>query len=808
MALKKSELYSSLWSSCDELRGGMDASQYKDYVLVLLFIKYVSDKYAGMPYAPITIPPGASFKDMVALKGKPDIGDQINKRIIGPLANANKLSDMPDFNEPGKLGNGKEMVERLTNLIAIFENKALDFSKNRAEGDDILGDAYEYLMRHFATESGKSKGQFYTPAEVSRVIAQIIGIRGAETASSTTVYDPTCGSGSLLLKVGDEAGTPVTLYGQEKDAATSTLARMNMILHNYSTALIEPGNTVANPKFKVGDALKTFDYVVANPPFSDKRWSTGIDPLHDPYERFQPFGTPPARQGDYAYLLHIVRSLKSTGKGACILPHGVLFRGNAEADIRRALVRKGYIKGIIGLPTNLFYGTGIPACIVVVDKQDAHARKGIFMIDASAGFMKDGPKNRLRAQDIHKIVDVFNRRLEVPKYSRMASVEEIEKNEFNLNLPRYIDSQQVEDLQDIQGHLCGGIPVRDVDALCPYWKVCPNLRQVLFNANRPGYVDLAVKKEAIKSTIYGHPEFTVFITGMNAHFASWRQKTEKTLRQLKAGCHPKEIIAVLSEDLLAHYTGKPLIDKYDVYQHLMDYWAETMQDDCYLIAADGWKAETYRVIERDKKGKEKDKGWACDLVPKTLVVARYFAGEQAAIDNLIAELETVTARMNELVEEQGGEEDAFSEARTYVPEGKEGKVTRTLVISRLKEIEGAKDTDGEADVLNDWLKLANKEADLKKRIRDAEADLDADAYKRYPKFTDTEVQTLVVHDKWLAALDAAIHGEMNRVSLALAERVKQLAERYETPMPQMINRVAELECKVNGHLERMGFSCR
>jgi type I restriction enzyme M protein len=191
MAIKKSELYSSLWQSCDALRGGMDASQYKDYVLVLLFIKYISDKYAGQPFAPITIPPGASFKDMVALKGKPSIGDDINKKIIAPLANANKLSDMPDFNDATKLGTGKEMVDRLTDLIAIFEGKALDFSKNRAEGDDILGDAYEYLMRHFATESGKSKGQFYTPAEVSRVIAQILGIREAKTSTDTTVYDPT-----------------------------------------------------------------------------------------------------------------------------------------------------------------------------------------------------------------------------------------------------------------------------------------------------------------------------------------------------------------------------------------------------------------------------------------------------------------------------------------------------------------------------------------------------------------------------------------------------------------------------------------
>ncbi|HEX4652349.1 MAG TPA: N-6 DNA methylase, partial [Granulicella sp.] len=419
-AIKKSELYSSLWQSCDALRGGMDASQYKDYVLVLLFLKYVSDKYAGKPYAPITIPPGASFRDLVALKGKPDIGDQINKAILAPLANANKLSDFPDFNDAAKLGSGKEMVDRLTDLVAIFENPALDFSRNRAEGDDILGDAYEYLMRHFATESGKSKGQFYTPAEVSRIMAQILGIRSARTSAATTVYDPTCGSGSLLLKVADEAGTPVTLYGQEKDAATSALASMNMILHDNPGAVILQGNTLANPKFRSPDILKTFDYVVANPPFSDKRWSTGLDPLNDPFERFTPFGVPPAKQGDYAYLQHIVLSLKSTGRGACILPHGVLFRGNAEATIRRALVRKGYLKGIIGLPANLFYGTGIPACIVVIDKADAQARKGIFMIDASGGFLKDGPKNRLRSMDLHKIVDVFNKQLEIPKYARMV----------------------------------------------------------------------------------------------------------------------------------------------------------------------------------------------------------------------------------------------------------------------------------------------------------------------------------------------------------------------------------------------------
>ena len=330
-----------------------------------------------------------------------------------------------------------------------------------------------------------------------------------------------------------------------------------------------------------------------------------------------------------------------------------------------------------------------------------------------------------------------------------------------------------------------------------YWDVCPQLRRTLFKPNRPGYLDLAVEKPAIKSAIYEHPEFATFIAGMNAHFAVWRKKSATTLKALKAGCHPKEVIAALSEDLLAHYAGKPLIDPYDIYQHLMDYWAETMQDDCYLIAADGWKAETYRIIETDKKGKEKDKGWTCDLIPKPLIVARYYAKEQAAIDQLAAELESVTAKLAELEEEHGGEDGAFAEL---------DKVNKANVAARLKEIKGDKEAKDEAAVLNDWLKLNADEADLKKRLKDAEAALDAKAYAHYPKLTEAEIKTLVVDDKWLAALDAAIHGEMDRVSQQLTQRVKELAERYETPLPQMVNRVAELEAKVNHHLEKMGFS--
>lgn len=434
---------------------------------------------------------------------------------------------------------------------------------------------------------------------------------------------------------------------------------------------------------------------------------------------------------------------------------------------------------------------------MVLDKREAHSRKGIFMIDASGGFMKDGPKNRLRAQDIHKIVDVFNRLHEVPKYAHMVSFDEIEKNDFNLNLPRYIDSQQAEDLQDIEGHLKGGIPERDVEALGSYWSVCPKLRDSLFKNNRPGYLDLAVEKSAIKSAIYDHPEFAAFVTSMNQHFAMWRQKTVKTLTALEPGCHPKEVIAQLAEDLLAHYVGKPLIDPYAVYQHLLNYWAETMQDDCYLISADGWKAQTSRIIEKDKKGKEKDKGWTCDLIPKPLIVARHFAKEQAEIDGVAAELETVTGTLAELEEEHGGDEGAFSELE---------KVNKAEVTKRHKEIKGDKDATDEAAVMHEWLKLSECESELKKRLKDAEAALDAKAYAQYPKLTEAEIKTLVVDDKWLAALDASIHGEMNRISQALSQRVKELAERYEAPIPQMIGQVDALEAKVSQHLKKMGFS--
>ena len=802
MAIKKTELYSSLWASCDELRGGMDASQYKDYVLTFLFMKYVSDRYKGDPYGMIVIPQGASFDDMKALKGDKEIGDKMNK-IISALAEENDLKgviDVADFNDEDKLGKGKEMIDRLSKLIGIFEG--LDLSANRADGDDLLGDAYEYLMRHFATESGKSKGQFYTPSEVSRILSKVIGI-DASTPQDATVYDPTCGSGSLLLKASDEAERGLSIYGQEMDNATSALARMNMILHNNATAKIWKGNTLVDPQWKEANGqLKTFDFAVANPPFSNKNWTSGLNPNEDPFDRFT-WGIPPEKNGDYTFLLHIIKSLKSTGKGAVILPHGVLFRGNAEARIRENLLKQGYIKGIIGLPANLFYGTGIPACIIVIDKAQAHSRKGIFMLDASKGFIKDGNKNRLRVQDIHKVVDVFTKQLEQPRYSRMVPLSEIAANDYNLNIPRYIDASEPEDLHDLTAHLQGGIPDRDINALAPYWQVFPSMRDALFAPVRAGYSKAQIDAGKIKTTLLEYPEFKEFAQRAMTLLTQWQQ--QMALQELSVGDNPKALIDEISEALLAQYADTALLNNYDVYQILMDYWNDTMQDDVYLLTQDGWLAGKMLrelVAEKGEKLKETpdiviDKAkFKADLIAPSLIIARYYKTEQKQLDQLQADLDNATQELESYLEENSGEDGLLAEALND-----KDKVTKVTITARLKV---ATDKEEKA-ALTQAKALFDAESESKKALKEAQDQLDRAVFKHYATLSEDDIKTLIVNNKWHATLQSRIQAEIERIIQQLANRVKELEERYAEALPTISQSVDALSLKVAAHLKAMGL---
>jgi type I restriction enzyme M protein len=818
MAIKKTELYSSLWASCDELRGGMDASQYKDYVLTLLFMKYVSDKYAKDPYGLIEVPAGATYDDMVGLKNDKEIGDKINK-IISKLAEANDLKgviDVADFNDEDKLGKGKDMVDRLTKLVGIFQG--LDLASNQAEDDDLLGDAYEYLMRHFATDSGKSKGQFYTPAEVSRIVTKVVGI-SKDAMPDVTVYDPACGSGSLLLKASDEAPRGLSIFGQEMDNATSALARMNMILHDSVDAKIWQDNTLANPQWKSDDgSLKTFDFAVANPPFSVKSWSNGINLTDDEFKRFE-YGTPPDKNGDYAFLLHILKSLKSTGKGAVILPHGVLFRGNAEARIRENLIKQGYIKGIIGLPANLFYGTGIPACIIVLDKADAATRKNIFMVDASKGFMKDGNKNRLRSQDIHKVVDVFTKQLELNRYSRMVNLTEVAGNDYNLNIPRYIDSSEPEDLHDLSAHLKGGIPNADIDALDKYWQAFPSVRASLFEPARDGYSNILVAANEVKASILNQDEFKTFAKTAIDLFHGWKEQVKLTdiyTSEEQGYESPKEIIHRISESLLSAYSNAPLLDKYDIYQIIMDYWAESMQDDVYAITQDGWQAgkvlRELVVKKGDKSSSSKLKEtpdliikkikYKAELIPPALIVAKFFSDEKTVIDELQAKCDTSTQTLEAYIEDHAVEDgllvDAMSDA---------GKVSKATVATRLKQATTSSEIEAdELKALKAVKKLIEVEAANKKEVKEAQEALDQQVFDQYPQLTLEEIKTLIVEDKWQATLQASIIAEIERITQQLANRIKTLEERYSIPMPALVDNVADLSGKVDEHLKKMGLA--
>jgi len=621
------------------------------------------------------------------------------------------------------------------------------------------------------------------------------------------------GGGYLLkscLKVANEAPHGLTIYGQEKDNATWALARMNMILHGNEIADIRKNDTITSPQFLKNDRLETFDFLVANPPFSTKSWSNGLE---NEYGRFE-FGMPPAKNGDFAFLLHMLKSLTSTGKGAVILPHGVLFRGNVEGQIRKEIIRRGYIKGIIGLPANLFYGTGIPACIVVLDKLDAQARRGIFMIDASKGFMKDGPKNRLRPRDMHKIVDFFTKQIEMPGYSRMVPLTGVadEANDYNLNIPRYIDTSEPEDIQDLDAHLHGGIPNWDIDALDEYWTVFPTLKQQLFRPYREGYSELAIDAADVQPYILAADEYVVLKNNTAALVEKWWSDHQADLMAISPITHPNELIESVSESLLAGFKQLPLIDEYAVYEQLMSYWNKTMHDDVVLIMSAGWDGavKPRKAIEdKDRKisetpdlvigtGKRASK-YKMDLVPPALIVARYFQAEQKAIDDLNVKVELASQEIDEFVEENLDDEGLLAEAMD------DGKINKALASERLKEAKRENTDPDEIAALTKLFSLYEVEATAKKRVKEAKAAIDSEILAQYGKLALDEIRSLVIEDKWGKAIARGVDDELTKLMQELEARTEILGKRYNVTLDAIEGQVTELVTKVSQHLAEMGF---
>lgn len=796
MALKKSQLYSTLWESCNALRGSMDASQYKDYVLMMLFVKYLSDKrkQGGVE---LSIPAGCSFSDFVLLKQNMNIGEEINKKLEAiKSANAPIIGDLtlPNFNDPAKLGEGRTMVKALSDLVGVFENDALDFSKNRAADDDLLGDAYEYLMKNFAAESGKSKGQFYTPAEVSRIMARILDLGEFERARNS-IYDPTCGSGSLLLRALSE--TPrrnLSLRGQEKDATTASLAKLNMLLHGILTAKIEVGDTLNDPKFKTSAHLETFDVCVANPPFSVKNW-LGDAGESDIYNRWSPDLLPPEKNGDYAFLLHLIRSMKDDpgheGRGACILPHGVLFRGNAEEDIRKDLVKRHLIKGIIGLPPNLFFGTGIPACIIVIEKRNAKDRQGIFFIDAKDGFMKDGAKNRLREQDIRLIVDTWREQRETPHYSRLVTWDEIERNGFNLNIPRYIEARDTDVKHNLDGHLRGGISNAEIDAFADEWTSFPEMKKQFFGKMRDGFSSLKVAASDIAPMLEESASGKDIRARLKESFSGWADLARSYVQQ-DVSRNPKTTIEMLGTSILTD-SGfvSSFINPYDVYGAYMDYVNEVFRDDLYVLSSDGWLGGREIVVtKRTRNAKE----WEGLIVPKDVVSNRFFPDLVEKVRVAAEKAEAAEAEYDHFVEE---ETDKGQDSDILEQVGDEWKVLPDKELKKLHSKSAA---------AKRCLALKKAKSDAAAAEKSASKALDEATEKKYPLLTEDEIKSMLFDDKWFAALRMSVMSIFDASLRKFATALASLAERYAHPLGELEANLAASQEEVHSVLRSMGFN--
>lgn len=661
-------------------------------------------------------------------------------------------------------------------------------------------------------------------------------------------------------------------FGQEKESTTAGLAKMNAVLHRKAEIIIKSGNTFSNPQYldrNDNSILERFDYIVANPPFSMKNWRDGI--AGKEYGRFEGYGdTPPEKNGDYAWLMHILKALKTNGKAAVILPHGVLFRGNAEATIREAIIKKHWIKGIISLPANLFYGTGIAACVLVIDKEGAANRQGIFMIDASRGYVKDGNKNRLRERDIYRIITTFNEQITTdPKYARFVPNDEIEKkNGYNLNITRYIDSTDPEDVQDIYAHIHGGIPAVDIDSLSKYWDVFPSLKAELLTAISEKYYSLNVEHENIRQTIYKNAEFSEYGEKLDEAFAAWKTKEYPTLSSLDEDVSARELIVSLAEDILAEFEHLTLIDKYDVYQVLLAYWNEVMNDDVSLIISepDGYaNARATDNIEEEitqgkNKGEMKVTGWEGRLIPKAIVIDAFFREEKNAIEeaeNVVTETESLLSDLIESADEESALADVAENGKVKAKDleakieeltqhveteetielellmdqlpmqkkrlqaylvghplcesavTEKGTVTKSSIMLRLfiiRTVESVPENlQDDVNQLRQALDLCGKVFDYNKIVKDLNKALDEKCRARYASLTDEEIMDLLVNKKWFDSIFSGIADLYAAISHHLTNRIIELADRYEDTLPELDKDTTEYEAKVKSHLERMGF---
>ena len=836
--MNKQQLASKIWESANKMRSKIEANEYKDYILGFIFYKFLSDReekylakegwdedykveFLHEEYKPEWEEMDYKQKDHLESissiqsnlgyfigynnlfstwlnKGSDfnvaDVRDALSafSRLIN--SSHKKVFDkIFDTLQTGlsKLGDGSNSQTRaISDLIHLIKDIPMDGKQDY----DVLGFIYEYLISNFAANAGKKAGEFYTPHEVSLLMSEIVA-NHMKDRTEIKIYDPTSGSGSLMINIGRSVARymgdsdRIKYYAQELKENTYNLTRMNLVMRGIlpDNIVTRNGDTLEEdwPYFDESDPNGTYDplyvdAVVSNPPYS-QAWNT-VDKETDP--RYARFGIAPKGKADYAFLLHDLFHLKSDGIMTIVLPHGVLFRGGEEGGIRKNLIENNHIDAIIGLPANIFFGTGIPTIIMVLkQKRD---RTDVLIVDASKGFEKVGKNNKLRASDIKRITDVVTKRLDVPKFSRVISRDEIRANDYNLNIPRYVDSSEKPESWDIYASMFGGIPEGEIDDLAAYWDAFPGLKEVLFEKRNGQYS--ALKVADLKTAILGSSDVQNFINGYKASFEGFHEYLNTELMQAMTGVNISKEEAVLSKEIFQRLSGIPLVDVYEAYQILDNDWNHIAVD-LEIIQTEGFPATkqvdpNMIVKKKDGKDQEVQDGWVGHVVPFDLVQQTMLSDSLADIQGIEDRLAEITSGYDEALDELPEEE----KDKDFVNDDK-----NAFVWPEVKKAIRAKDVD--MQVLTILKKVSSdneEEKKLKKQLKDQSEALHIETKKTIETLSDEQVYSLL-DQKWISPLIDGLGKLPEGIISDFIAQIEKLAAKYETTFADVEDQIKDTE---------------
>ncbi|WP_412494901.1 type I restriction-modification system subunit M [Shewanella algae] len=839
--MNKQQLASKIWESANQMRSKIEANEYKDYILGFIFYKYLSDQLVQF-----VTKEGMTPEDIKALnEADAETVKYIQDNLGYFIAYDNLFSTWIDPKHDFDESNVRDALSAFSRLISptykklfegIFTTLETGLSKlgesaskrtkaisdllhliksipmNGKQGYDVLGYIYEYLIEKFAANAGKKAGEFYTPHEVSVLMSHIIA-HELKHKDTIEIYDPTSGSGSLLINIGEavekyaKSGDSITYYAQELKANTYNLTRMNLIMRGIKASNIKTrnGDTLEDdwPYFDENDPQGTYhalyvDAVVSNPPYS-QAWDPSFKESDPRYSRF---GLAPKTKADFAFLLHDLYHLKPDGIMTIVLPHGVLFRGGEEGEIRKQLIEQNHIDAIIGLPANIFFGTGIPTVILVLKQKRQNT--DVLIVDASKHFVKEGKNNKLQASDIKRIVDAVINRDSIEKFSQVVSKQTLRDNGYNLNIPRYVDSSPAAESWDLHATMLGGIPNSEIAELHPYWQAFPQLHDELFVAKSAAYSELAIAKQDVNATITQHPQVIEFISAYNQAFAGFDDYLNTTLIQGWQAVNRNQQEALLSEELFDRLKSIALIDKYHAYQYLNNQW-QVSSSDLEMMQTEGFAATKQvdaNIVIKKKDGKdiEVQDGWKGHIMPFDLVQQTYLSNDLAALaqqENRLVEIASSLEEILESLSEEDKEQDTVKDSKDGFANSEVAKAAKAF-LKEQKETKtkfSAESPEPEESYKAKIIaanKLIEEEKALKKAVKEAQIALHLKTKTTIEGLTDEQVNELL-HLKWIAPLSQELAAMPSVVISELTNQLQSLADKYAVTYSQVANEIKTTE---------------